>query len=520
MSTTTSSHAPEVRLVSLSEIQIADGANPRRSFDDQALNELAASIQRHGVLQPLVVRSHDGGYTLIAGERRYRAAKLAGLEQVPITLRDGDEQAIELAVDENLHRRDLNPVEEAYAFQTIVQYGRLSKKALAERVSKSPQYVNERLRLLDLPEPIQEQVAAGVIPVRLAKPLIEMAKVSEPVAAACVQLVADGHADVVDLEERPERLIGCLGDHEWPDPQPIALAVSSYQHYRPDELPLPDGCDDIRERAAALAAEYGSVGFVFGQEEADAARGYGCLLEFKRDRFWSHAYITDPVFIADRIRLQLDQLEAEARRRRKAAATQQPAAATEPETLEAAKQQRRIERQQQAEQRQQAVAANFELGRKLQLRYDAPKITTPIAKLLALLILDRDAEKLAGRGLRYAREDWQVVEPKEVRGETVEKPRFPEASEAAEQLYATIERARTPEQVIGRLLQALIAAHAADEDALPASKRVYYEIPGQYGDGPSREIHTILDRLAKPVLPRHLAAQKHADETSEAADAA
>ena len=516
MSTTTH----EVRLVPLAAIEIADGANPRRRFDEQALAELADSIRQHGILQPLVVQPDGDGYTLIAGERRHRAAKLAGRSEVPVTLRGPDERAIELAVDENLHRRDLDPVEEAHAFQAILQSGKLTKKALAERVSKSAQYVNERLRLLDLPAAIQEHVATGAIPVRLAKPLREIANVSQPVAVACVELVARGEADAADLEERPERLIGCLGDHEWPDPQPLALAVSGYQHYRPDELPLPDGCDDIRERAAALEAEYGSVGFVFGQEEADAARGYGCLLEFKRDRFWSHAYITDPVFIADRVRIQLDQLEAEAKRRRRAAERSEPAEQPQPQTVEAEKQQRRIERQQQAEQRQQAVAANFELGRKLQLRYDAPKITTPVAKLLALLILDRDPDKLAGRGLRYTREDWQIVEPTEVRGKTVDKQRYPEGWECAEQLYAQIERARTPEQVIGRLLQALIAAHAADDEALPQSKRVYHELPGRYGDGPSSDVQTILDRLAKPVLPRHLAAKQQADEPDPAAEAA
>jgi len=512
MSTTEHSRTPEVRLVSLGEIQIADGGNPRRRFDEQALSELAASIGQHGVLQPLVVTTHGGGYTLIAGERRYRAAKLAGLTQVPVSVRDASERAIELAVDENLHRQDLDPVEEAHAFQTILQSGRLSKKALAERVSKSPQYVNERLRLLDLPEPIQQAVADGTIPVRLAKPLIAMAKVSEAVACACVALVVKGVADISDLEERPERVIGCLGDYDWPDPQPLALAVSSYQHYPLDSLPLPDGCDDIRERVEALGE---AVGFSFGQEEADAARSYGCLLECKHDRFWSSSFITDPAFVADRVRLQLDQLERQAKRAQREAERQQPAATAE--AVDVAKERRGQERQQRSEAKEAATAANFELGRKLQLRYDAPKITTPVAKLLALLILDRDADKLAGRGLRYVREDWQVVEPKEVRAKTVEQSRYAEASEAADALYAAIERARTPEQVIGRLLQALIAAHAADEDALPQSKRVFYDLPGRYGDGPSVEIPAILDRLAKPVLPRHHAAKARQNDEAQAA---
>lgn len=506
---------PQVRLAPLRDVHVAEDANPRRNFDEQALAELAASIGRHGVLQPLVVTAREqGGYTLIAGERRYRAAKLAGLTQLPVTIRDGG-AAIELAVDENLHRQDLNPVEEAHAFHTILTSGRLSKKALAERVSKSPAYVNERLRLLDLPDAIQEHVAGGSIPVRLAKRLIEIAKVSEPVASSCVQLVVNDVVKVEELEERPERLIGYLGDYDWPDPQPIALAVSNYSQYPLESLPLPDGCDDIRDRYAAIGEE---VGFRFDQADADAARGYGCLLEFKDGNHWSSAFITDPVFIADRVRLKLDAHEQELKKRERAAARGQNDAASQPVDVE--REQRRQERQQKAEAQEAATAANFELGRKLQLRYDAPKITTPIAKVLALLILDRDAEKLAGRGLRYVREDWQVVEPFVSRGKTVDKARYPEAHEAAEHLYAQIERARTPEQVIGRLLQALLAAHAADEDALPPSRRVFYEIPGRYGDGASVEIPAILGRLAKPVLPRHLAAKRQADEQDDAAQAA
>jgi ParB family chromosome partitioning protein len=504
----------ELRLVPVEAIHAPEGANPRRHFDQQALEELADSISQHGLIQPLVVRYDDGAYTLIAGERRYRAAKLAGLEHVPVTLRDNDESALELAVDENLHRQDLDPVEEAHAFQAILAGGKLNKKQLAQRVSKTAGYVNDRLRLLDLPEQIHLHVATGVIPVRLAKQLLAIAKVSESVAVACAQLVAKRVVKVEELEESPERVIGCLGDHDWPDPQPVALHVSSYQQYGLDSLPLPaDGCDDIRERYTALGQE---VGFRFDQEDADAARGYGCLLEFKDGRFWSSSYITDPVFIADRVRLKLDSHEKQIRQQRRGAT--HPNDGDAPQTLDVEKEQRRQERQQRTEAKQTAIAANFELGRKLQLRYDAPKITTPVARLLALLILDSHADKLAGRGLRYTREDWQITECKEVRGNTVEKPRYPEGWEAAAQLYAQIERARTPEQVVGRLLQGLIAAHAADQNAVAGSSRVYWSLPDGHGSTPSSEIPVILDRLAKSVLPRHLASSdSDVDEQAQAA---
>ena len=136
-----------------------------------------------------------------------------------------------------------------------------------------------------------------------------------------------------------------------------------------------------------------------------------------------------------------------------------------------------------------------------------------------MLILDREPEKLAGRGLRYAREDWQITETVERRGKQVEKARYPEGWEAAEQLYAWIGRARTAEQIIGRLLQALIAAHAADQDAVANSSRLYWQLPGGHGDDPSSEIPALLDRIAKPVLPRQLA-QRQPDDAEEQAQAA
>ena len=108
MSTTTTHTAT---VVPLAQIHVVDGANPRRRFDETALRELADSIAKHGMIQPLVVHPNSEGYVLIAGERRYRAAGLAGLDSVPVTIRDESESRLELAVDENLHRQALDPIE-------------------------------------------------------------------------------------------------------------------------------------------------------------------------------------------------------------------------------------------------------------------------------------------------------------------------------------------------------------------------------------------------------------------------
>ncbi|MCY3568100.1 MAG: ParB/RepB/Spo0J family partition protein, partial [Chloroflexi bacterium] len=140
-------------------------SQPRREFDREALDELAASIREHGVLQPLLVRATgSGGYELIAGERRWRAASLAGLETVPVVVQDDsnddEEAALTLALVENLQRSDLNPVEMATAFEQLAESG-WTQERIAGQVGKSRAAVANLLRLRKLPEAIQTMLAAG-----------------------------------------------------------------------------------------------------------------------------------------------------------------------------------------------------------------------------------------------------------------------------------------------------------------------------------------------------------------------
>ena len=135
---------------------------PRRSFPEAGIQELAASIREVGILQPLVVRSTDGGFELIAGERRLRAAKEAGLERVPVLIRQaGDNESMELALVENLQREDLNPLETAAAYQTLMEGFGLTKEQLAHRLGKSRAAVTNTLRLAQLPEPVRAMLRDG-----------------------------------------------------------------------------------------------------------------------------------------------------------------------------------------------------------------------------------------------------------------------------------------------------------------------------------------------------------------------
>ena len=167
----------DLRQIKLSEIT-PDPEQPRRYFDELALDELAASIREHGVLQPIVVTpSHDGaGYTIVAGERRYRAAVRAGLEKIPALVRTlSNQHKLELSLIENLQRRDLNPLETATAYLKLRDQFNLTLDQIGERVGgKSVSAISNTLRLLRLPESVRKALADGAIREGQARPLINL----------------------------------------------------------------------------------------------------------------------------------------------------------------------------------------------------------------------------------------------------------------------------------------------------------------------------------------------------------
>ncbi|MDR3551784.1 MAG: ParB/RepB/Spo0J family partition protein [Clostridia bacterium] len=149
--------------VRLTEIE-PNRAQPRKKFDEDALEQLSESIRNHGILQPLVVRPVPGagGYQLVAGERRWRAARMAGLTEVPVVIRElSDNEAMEVALIENLQREDLNPVEEAEGYRMLLESYSMTQEEIAERVGRSRPAVANALRLLGLPKDVLEMVRSG-----------------------------------------------------------------------------------------------------------------------------------------------------------------------------------------------------------------------------------------------------------------------------------------------------------------------------------------------------------------------
>lgn len=179
---------------------------PRSSFDEEVLSELADSIREHGVLQPLTVRSIGGGYyQIIAGERRWRASRMAGLYEVPARIIEADDKkATELAMVENLQRENLNPVEEAHGYKTLITEYSMTQEEVARRVSKSRPVVANSLRLLALPENLLKKLEIGELSVGSARTLLSLDSEAQMQAAALA--IAANNMTVRDAEKLVKKI--------------------------------------------------------------------------------------------------------------------------------------------------------------------------------------------------------------------------------------------------------------------------------------------------------------------------
>jgi ParB family transcriptional regulator, chromosome partitioning protein len=158
---------------------------PRQSFDEEKLKELTESIREKGIVQPLIVRSHNGAYQIVAGERRWRAARLAGLEAVPVIVKElSDTEALQIALIENLQREDLNPLEEAEAYQQLIDEHGMVQEDVAKKVGKQRSSVANTLRLLKLPEEVQRLLATGQISMGHARTILGLVGASSQTALA------------------------------------------------------------------------------------------------------------------------------------------------------------------------------------------------------------------------------------------------------------------------------------------------------------------------------------------------
>lgn len=191
-------------MLKISELE-PNREQPRREFDEKSMAELADSISQHGVLQPLLVRPlFGGGYQIVAGERRWRAARMAGLSEVPAMVREmSDSEVMELALIENLQREDLTPLEESRGYQTLMEKYEMTQEEVAKTVGKSRPAVTNALRLLHLPETIQQMVERGDLSAGHGRALLSFPN-EESMMAAAEKAVEEG-LSVRELERMAKR---------------------------------------------------------------------------------------------------------------------------------------------------------------------------------------------------------------------------------------------------------------------------------------------------------------------------
>ncbi|HJD17085.1 MAG TPA: ParB/RepB/Spo0J family partition protein [Candidatus Fournierella excrementavium] len=216
-----------VSTLPLREIE-PDKDQPRKDFDEQALSELADSIARHGLLQPIAVRAAAGGaYKIIAGERRWRAARLAGLSEVPVVIKDvTDAEAMELALIENLQREDLDPVEEAMGYRQLMERCELTQEQTAQKIGKSRSAIANSLRLLNLPDDVLAFLKEGKLSTGHAKVLLGLPDAALQTKAA--EAVVGQNLNVRQTEALCKKLVK---PEKPPKPQPLRPALAGEVEY-------------------------------------------------------------------------------------------------------------------------------------------------------------------------------------------------------------------------------------------------------------------------------------------------
>ena len=232
--------------ISLPISQVEPGLNqPRKRFDPETLSDLAESIRVHGIIQPLTVRRLASGYyQIIAGERRWRAARLAGLQEVPVIVMEADDRkAAELAMIENLQREDLNPIEEAAGFQSLMETYHMTQEEAASRVGKSRSAVANALRLLSLTPPVAKLVEEGKLSAGHARALLPLSPALQENAAGAV---ISGGLSVRQTEALAKRL----------------------SLEKPEKAPAPKGIDYAAEAQKELSSKLGrGVRIVTGRKK-------------------------------------------------------------------------------------------------------------------------------------------------------------------------------------------------------------------------------------------------------------
>src|SRR5436190_22647496 len=225
-------------MVPVAKIKTREGFNPRSDFDNEQMAELVASVKRHGIITPLMLAPDGDGFVIVAGERRYRAAKAARLTEVPAQVREADGEALTLAVAENVIRADLTPVEEGEAYRRLIEeHGDTAK--VAKLVGRSERLIGERIELLRLPDETRALVAARKVPLSCAPLLVRIAEREPLLADLSAVWLAEHPAGAGYFPTAPGEVVDDVPTANWVDDEgkPIHLVAYSVGGYHGPILP-------------------------------------------------------------------------------------------------------------------------------------------------------------------------------------------------------------------------------------------------------------------------------------------
>jgi ParB/RepB/Spo0J family partition protein len=494
--------------VDIDKIDVVEGFNSRRDFDPGDLARLAETIKADGLVAPIDIRpgEEDGRFVLVAGERRYRAAKLAGLERIPVTIGKGNPRAA--AFVENHHRANLNPIETALDLRAYAEeFGLGSNKKIAERANVNAAWVGEHLRLLRLPEAVQRHIAAGEVPVSAEPRLRKIAAVSPEVAAFICEVARKNGISGVAFVERFGELVEAAGGSEAKG-APTMIRVRGF---RVSEAVT----DKTRRRAlverinAVLPDYYGEQEdptVQLGDEEVDAARAAGCLVEYQSERrnySTTYAYVTDTAFAADLVERLVERREKEIEAAAATEAEQKAAGRAEQQKLREERKASGEKSPQAKAKERKAIARRFNESLKLALlkkRTVARRKKYALSRAQAVAVqFVSDNPDLAGRGLRLVSDQLQDLEVTPLKnGGSREKVLYADKEQSNAELLRRALGTNDPLEVIEVLSEALLAGILADGEEVPNKDHVGWSTPV------AAEVEKIMAPEIKEVRPRRV----------------
>jgi len=520
--TETAAPATQLRTIALSAIVAIDGWNPRLSVDDGELRALSASMIERGCLQPIRVQATgDGQYRIIDGERRYKAAVLGSMMELPAIIRDADadepqdvrdaEQLVDAVVCNQL-REQLTALEEAIACRRLKGEHGLTLKGIAQKLQMTQARVRERLAILELPEELWPRVGAGEIPTGVVASLVGLGKIHPGLAQVAVTLVLDC-AELYDAEPWTWRdvssdALGMVtsGLHDESVPAPEGVFVSS-QRYALSAFTL----DDKRQADAVKLAELQGtsvedLAIRFDRDLIEQARKLGAA--HTPEHGWVTLIVGQAVadqIAGDEIAVALKGARAQAKRRDANASA--PADSTgqdageRPGDEEAQRELARAQRAAAAADRERCAAFNDELGVAIVNSLSRVKVDERTVKILTAVNVASELDRIAMRGARYGFPGWVTIEETK----RASKRRYIEQrGDAKDKAIAYLAGAKTAGEVAGRTLALLLMAVYAQEDAVANSNRAFHTVTVETALPWAGEVSELIDELAGEKLPAAL----------------